>query len=47
MNKSLELYKHNEEAYKKIDNAYQNDVNDYVFSVSGIFRISPKPVVQP
>ena len=24
MNKSLELYKHNEEAYKKIDNAYQN-----------------------
>lgn len=30
-----------------IDNAYQNDVNDYVFSVSGIFRISPKPVVQP
>ena len=24
MNKSLELYKHNEEAYRKIDNAYQN-----------------------
>ena len=24
MNKGLELYKHNEEAYRKIDNAYQN-----------------------
>ena len=25
MNKGLELYKHNEEAYRKIDNAYQSD----------------------
>ena len=27
MNKGLELYKHNEEAYRKIDNAYQNGEN--------------------
>ena len=27
MNKGLELYKHNEEAYKKIDNAYQGGEN--------------------
>lgn len=24
MNKGLQLYKHNEEAYRKIDNAYQS-----------------------
>ena len=27
MNRGLELYKHNEEAYRKIDNAYQNGEN--------------------
>ena len=27
MNKGLELYKHNEEAYREIDNAYQNGEN--------------------